>query len=41
MPLNVKSFYFNKTVKCLFLQDAIKEVEQENVDAADFVLIDP
>ena len=38
MPLNVKSFYSNKTVKCRFLQDAIEEVEQEDVDAADFVL---
>ena len=41
MPLNVKSFYSNKTVKCRFLQDAIKEVEQEDVDAADFVLTGP
>ena len=41
MPLNVKSFYSNKTVKCRFLQDAIEEVEQEGVDAADFVLIGP
>ena len=41
MPLNVKSFYSNKTVKCCFLQDAIEEVEQEDVDAADFVLTGP
>ena len=41
MPLNVKSFYSNKTVKCRFLQDAIEEVEQEDVDAADFVLTGP
>ena len=41
MPLNVKSFYFNKTVKGLFLQDTIEEVEQEDEDAADFVLPDP
>ena len=41
MPLNVKSFYSNKTVKCRFLQDAIEEVEQEDVDAADFVLSGP
>ena len=32
MPLNVKSFYSNKFVKCCFLQDAIEEVEQEDVD---------
>ena len=38
MPLNVKSFYYNKAVKCCFLQDTIEEVEQEDVDAADFVL---
>ena len=37
MPLNVKSLYSDKTVKCRFLQDAIEEVEQEDVDAADFV----
>ena len=41
MPLNVKSAYSNKTVKCHFLQDAIKEVEQEDIDAVDFVLTDP
>ena len=41
MPLNVKSFYSNKTVKCRFLQDPIEEVEQEDVDAADFVLTGP
>ena len=41
MPLSVKSFYSNKTVKCRFLQDAIKEVEQEGVNAADFVLTGP
>ena len=41
MPLNVKSCYSNKTVKCCFLQDAIEEVEQEDVDAADFVLTGP
>ena len=41
MPLNVKSFYSNKTVKCRFLQDAIEEVEQEDLDAADFVLTGP
>ena len=41
MPLNVKSFYFTKTVKCHFLQDAIEEVEQEDVDAADLVLTGP
>ena len=40
MPLNVKSFYSNKTVKCRFLQDAFEEVKQD-VDAADFVLIGP
>ena len=38
MPLNVKSFYYNKAVKCCFLQDTIEEVEQEDIDAADFVL---
>ena len=38
MPLNVKSFYSNKTMKCRFLQNAIKEMDQEEVDAADFVL---
>ena len=38
MPLNVRSVYSNKTVKCRFLQDTIKEVEQEDIDAADFVL---
>ena len=37
----MKSFYSNKPVKCHFLQDAIEEVEQEDVDAADFVLTDP
>ena len=41
MQLSVKSFYSNKTVKCRFLQDAIKEVEQEGVNAADFVLTGP
>ena len=40
MPLNVKSFYSNKTVKCHFLHP-IEEVEQEDVDAADFVLTGP
>ena len=28
-------------MKCCFLQNAIEEVEQENVDAADFVLTGP
>ena len=28
-------------MKCRFLQDAIEEVEQEDVDAADFVLTGP
>ena len=41
MPLNVRSVYSNKTVKCRFLQDTIKEVEQEDIDAADFVLTGP
>ena len=41
MPLNVKSFYSNETVKSRFLQDAIEEVEQEDVDAADFVRTGP
>ena len=41
MPRNVKSFYSNKTVKCCFLQDAIEEVEQEDVNTADFVLTGP
>ena len=41
MPLNVKSFYSNKTVKRCFLQDTIEEVEQEDIDAADFVLTGP
>ena len=41
MPLKVKYFYSNKTVKCCFLQDGIKEVEQEDVDAVDFVLTGP
>ena len=41
MPLNVKSFYSNKTVKCHFLQDAIEEVEQEDAHAADFALTGP
>ena len=41
MLLNVKSFYSNKTVKFHFLQDPIKEVEQEDVDAGDFVLTGP
>ena len=41
MPQNVKSFYSNETVKSRFLQDAIEEVEQEDVDAADFVLTGP
>ena len=41
MPLNVKSFYSNKTVKCHFFQYAIEKVEQEDADAADFVLTDP
>ena len=41
MPLNVKYFYSNKTVKCCFLQDGIKEVEQEDVDAVDFALTGP
>ena len=41
MPQNVKSFYSNETVKSRFLQDAIEEVEQEDVDAADFVLSGP
>ena len=41
MPLNVKSVYSNKTVKCRFLQDVIKEVEEEDIDAADFVLTGP
>ena len=40
MPLNAKSFY-SKTVKCCLLQDAIEEVEQEDVDAADTVLTGP
>ena len=30
-----------KSVKCRFLQDAIKEVEQEAEDAAGFVLTGP
>ena len=38
MSLNLKSFYYNKAVKCCFLQDIIEDVEQEDVDAADFVL---
>ena len=37
----MKSFYSNKTVKFRFLQDAIEEVEQEDVDAVDFVLTGP
>ena len=41
MPLDVKSFYSNKTVKCRFLQDAIEDMEQEIVDAADFALTGP
>ena len=41
MLLNVKSYYSHETVKCCFLQDAIKETKQENVDAADFVLAGP
>ena len=41
MPLNVKSFYSNNTVKCRFLQDAIEELEQEDVDARYFVLTGP
>ena len=41
MPLNVKSFYFNKTANCRFLQDTIEEVEQEDVDAVDFVFTGP
>ena len=41
MPQNVKSFYSNETVKSRFLQDTIEEVEQEDVDAADFVLSGP
>ena len=41
MPVNVKSFYSNKTVKCSFLQHAIEEVEQKDVDAAYFVLTGP
>ena len=41
MPLNVKSIYPNNTVKCHILQDTIEEVEQEDVDAADFVLTGP
>ena len=41
MPLNMKSFYSNKTVKCCFLQDTIKEMEQEDVDTTDFVLTGP
>ena len=41
MSLNVNFFYSNKTVKCPFLQDAIEEVEQEDVNAADFVLTGP
>ena len=36
-----KFIYSNKTVKCRFLQDAIEEVEQEDVDAAGFVLTGP
>ena len=28
-------------MKCCFLQDAIEEVEQEDVDAADFALTGP
>ena len=38
MPLNVKFFYSIRIVKCRFLQDAIKDVEQDDVEAADFVL---
>ena len=38
MPLSVESFYSNKNVNCRFLQDAIEELDQEDVDAADFVL---
>ena len=41
MPLRVKSFYSKKTVQCRFLQDAIRVVEQEDVDAADLVLTGP
>ena len=41
MLLNLKSFYYNKAVKSCFLQDTIEEVEQEDVDAADFVLTGP
>ena len=41
MPLNVKSFYSNKTVKCSFLQDVIEEVKHEDVNAADFVITGP
>ena len=33
--------YSNKTVKCCFLHNAIEEVKQEDVDAANFVLIGP
>ena len=38
MPLNVKFFYSIRIVKCRFLQDAIKDVEQDDVEATDFVL---
>ena len=41
MPLNVKSFYSNKTVKCSFLQDVIEEVKHEDINAADFVITGP
>ena len=41
MPLSVKSFYSKRTVQCGFLQDAIRVVEQEDVDAADLVLTGP
>ena len=38
MLLNLKSFYYNKAVKSCFLQGTIEEVEQEDVNSADFVL---